>query len=128
MNDAGHQASPQPHSLDGAEGRLFAVYYPPEAEADRGADLIYLPPFAEEMNRSRRMAALQARELAAIGVGVVILDLYGTGDSEGDFRDARWSLWQSDVKATADWLERRGRSARGLLGLRLGALLAVSVI
>ncbi|MFN3884534.1 MAG: hypothetical protein ACK4Q4_07240 [Rhodocyclaceae bacterium] len=39
-----------------ADGNRFCLHHPP-AGAARGA-LIYLPPFAEEMNKSRRMAAM----------------------------------------------------------------------
>src|SRR3546814_1526626 len=65
-----------------------------------------------EMNRSRRMAALQARALAALGIDVLLLDLFGTGDSAGDFRDARWEIWREDAMAAVAWLGARcgGRS------------------
>lgn len=88
--------------------------------------MIYVPPFAEEMNRSRRMAALQARAFAAIGIATLVLDLFGTGDSGGDFRDARVGLWLGDIIAAADWLEAQGHRVDGLWGLRLGALLAAT--
>ncbi|WP_229425321.1 hypothetical protein [Massilia sp. Se16.2.3] len=72
--------------LDTQGGRRFCLYHAPIGEC-RGA-LVYVHPFAEEMNRSRRMAALQARALAARGIGVLQLDLHGCGDSVGDFGDA----------------------------------------
>jgi exosortase A-associated hydrolase 2 len=116
----------KPLSLDGAAGPLFAVYYPPMAGTARRAGVIYVPPFAEEMNRSRRMAALQARALAAQGIGVLLLDLFGTGDSAGDFAEARWATWLADILAAADWLESEARAPVGLWGLRLGALLTAA--
>ncbi len=115
----------QPFFIDGAAGRLFAIYHPPMAGARHAGDVIYIPPFAEEMNRCRRMAALQARALAAAGTGVLLLDLYGCGDSEGDFAAARWSIWLDDIAAAAAWLEHRGSDRIGLWGPRLGALLAL---
>ena len=66
MEGQGHRV--EPLFLDGGAGRLFAVHVRPEAAARE--TLIYVPPFAVEMNRSRRMAALQARALAARGIGV----------------------------------------------------------
>jgi len=121
-----HAPPPEPIFLDGSAGRLFAVYHAPAAGAEARPAVLYVPPFAEEMNRSRRMAALQARALAAAGIGVLILDLFGTGDSAGEFRDARWAIWLADVRAASTWLERSlGRPVQ-LLGLRLGGLLAAS--
>jgi exosortase A-associated hydrolase 2 len=121
---AGDQNAPQPVFIPSSSGRLFGVYHAPgSAGAPRRAAL-YLPPFAEEMNRSRRMAALQARALAAEGVATLILDPFGTGDSAGDFRDATLSLWLDDVVAAADWLNAQGNTILSLWGLRFGALLA----
>ncbi len=114
-----------PLFLNGRAGRLFCVNYPAaEGSGGRGG-VICVPAFAEEMNRSRRMVSLQARALARLGFDVLVLDLYGTGDSDGDFRDARWSLWLDDVAAAANWLSERGNSRLTLWGVRLGSLLAV---
>jgi exosortase A-associated hydrolase 2 len=71
------------------------------------------------------MAALQSRALAALGYGVLQIDLYGCGDSSGDFGDARWELWKQDLAAGAAWLRRRLELPVVLWGLRLGALLAL---
>jgi exosortase A-associated hydrolase 2 len=110
--------------LDTPGGQRFCLYHAPVGEC-RGA-LVYVHPFAEEMNRSRRMAALGARALAASGIGVLLLDLHGCGDSAGDFGDASWDGWLRDVALGRAWIESRlGRSA-GLWGLRVGALLAVA--
>ena len=116
----------EPLFLVGSAGPLFAVYHAPAPTGPAVGGLIYLPPFAEEMNRSRRMAALQARSLAASGIGVLLLDLYGTGDSGGEFAAARWRIWLDDVATAADWLVARLPGPLGLLGLRLGGMLAAA--
>jgi len=109
--------------MDSAPGRRFCLFHRPVGTC-RGA-VLYIHPFAEEMNRSRRMAALQARALAALGYGVLQVDLHGCGDSSGDFGDARWDQWLADIEAGAAWLDRRlGERPLTLWGLRLGALLA----
>jgi exosortase A-associated hydrolase 2 len=90
----------------------------------RGA-CVYVHPFGEEMNKSRRMAALQARAFARAGFGVLQIDLFGCGDSSGDFAEARWQIWKDDLAAAMRWLEDRQQGAVGLWGLRLGALLAL---
>jgi exosortase A-associated hydrolase 2 len=112
----------EPFFLDAVAGKRFCLFFPP-SRACRGA-VLYVHPFAEEMNRARRMAALQARALAQQGFGVLLLDLHGCGDSSGDFGDARWDTWKDDVARGAAWLHGRTGQPVTLWGLRLGALLA----
>ena len=103
-------------------GRRFCVFHPPGGN-ERGA-VLYVHPFAEEMNKSRRMAALQSRALAARGFAVLQIDLLGCGDSSGDFVDATWTAWTDDVVDAAAWLRRRCGGPLWLWGLRAGCLLA----
>lgn len=117
----------KPVFLPGQAGALFAVYYAPVASSLTEA-IIHIPAFAEEMNRSRRMVATQAQAFADQGIACLILDLFGTGDSAGDFSDARWLLWQQDIETARDWLIQAGAQKIGLWGLRLGALLALDHI
>jgi len=113
----------EPFFLGSGAERRFCLFHRP-AGTCRGA-VLYVPPFAEELNRTRRMAALGARRLAAHGHGVLQIDLYGTGDSAGDFADARWDLWKQDLDSGAAWLHARLDGPLTLWGLRLGALLAL---
>lgn len=94
--------------------------------------VLYIHPFAEEMNKSRRMAALQSRALAKAGFAVLQIDLTGCGDSSGDFGDATWEQWVADVVVGCQWLRakypadtNKGRAPLWLWGLRTGCLLAV---
>lgn len=92
--------------------------------------ILYLHPFAEEMNKSRRMAALACRALAAAGFAVLQIDLRGCGDSSADFGDATWADWQADVRLGMDWLDARvpgpPDAPLWLWGLRAGCLLAAA--
>lgn len=118
-------------------GQRFCLYYPAECGANgattRGL-VLYIHPFAEEMNKSRHMAALQARALAQSGYAVLQIDLLGCGDSSGDFGDAAWQSWVSDVVQGAHWLRQHGKlpgagpdqAPLWLWGLRAGCLLAVA--
>ena len=115
-------AFPEPLFLQGAAGKVFALYQPARGDAKQA--IIYLPPFAEEMNRCRYTVAQQARALSDIGYAVLLLDPYGTGDSAGDMADATWEGWVGDVHLAADWLATRTSAPISLWGLRLGALLA----
>ncbi|MFP5392975.1 MAG: hydrolase 2, exosortase A system-associated [Gammaproteobacteria bacterium] len=113
----------EPLFLPTGRGERFCLYHAP-ARPCRAA-LLYVPPFGEEMNKSRRMAALAARALAADGVAVLQLDLHGCGDSDGDFADATWDGWLADLQDARTWLEDKHACRAGLWGLRLGALLAL---
>lgn len=117
----------EPFFLKAGAGERFCLYHAPTlGRAVRGA-FVYIHPFAEEMNKSRRMAAMQARAFAEAGIAILQVDLFGCGDSSGDFAEARWEIWRDDVLCAADWLERRSGTTVGLWGLRLGALLALDV-
>lgn len=106
----------------GDGGHRFCLYTP--AHGDSCGGLLYLPPFAEEMNKSRRMAALAARAFAEQGWSVLQIDLCGCGDSSGDFGDATWDAWLEDVAAAWSWLRSRCSGRIGLWSLRAGSLLA----
>lgn len=114
--------------LPGSTGALFARYRPPSQRVRHRSDILVVPPFAEEMNKSRRMFTLLAEQLSAVGVGTGIVDLFGTGDSEGDFADARYSTWREDVVTALQWLRKKNDVPLALLGLRFGCLLAADVI
>jgi exosortase A-associated hydrolase 2 len=104
------------------DSRRFCLYR--EAIGSPSTPWVYVHPFAEEMNLSRRMAALQARAFAAAGHAVLQIDLFGCGDSDGDFGDADWDTWIDDVVAATDWLAQTTGQTPGLWGLRAGCLLA----
>jgi exosortase A-associated hydrolase 2 len=76
------------------------------------------------MNKSRRMFTLAAEAAARMGWASLVVDLHGTGDSAGDFSEARWATWCGDVVTAGRWLHERGHRRLALIGLRMGALLA----
>ena len=90
--------------------------------------VVYLPPWADEMNKSRRMARLQSRLLAAHGFAVLQIDPTGCGDSSGDHGWANWAQWVEDGCDALQWLVQRYPDAPRLLwGLRSGCLLACEI-
>jgi exosortase A-associated hydrolase 2 len=104
----------------------FCIYHGASGGGTAGG-VVYVHPFAEEMNKARRMAALQSRRLAAQGYAVLQIDLFGCGDSSGDFADARWGIWKNDLQTALSWLRSRVRGPLSLWGLRLGATLAADI-
>lgn len=115
-----------PFFLESPRGPLFCIYLSPKNTPVKGS-LLYVHPFGEEMHKSRRMAALQARALAAQGYAVLQIDLTGCGDSAGDFADASWSAWRDDARLAHTWLHAKTAQAITLWGLRSGALLAADL-
>lgn len=106
---------------DTPHGSRFYVVTEPVGDC-RGS-VLFIPPFAEEMNKSRRMIALTARALADTGWAVLQPDLFGCGDSPGGLSDAGWSDWLDDVSAAHAWLGARYGDQTVLWAMRSGALL-----
>jgi exosortase A-associated hydrolase 2 len=111
----------------------FCIYHPPKLKKNEHmlGMVLYVHPFAEEMNKSRHMAARQAIDLANSGFAVLQIDLSGCGDSAGDFSEATWKAWIQDIRDAYCWMElhiepdlkNREKPPLWLWGLRAGCLL-----
>lgn len=126
MNRAALDALPLlPFFLPASGGQRYCLLHlPPPGQAARGG-ILYVHPFAEELNKSRHVAAAQARAFAAAGYSVLQIDLFGCGDSSGDFGEARWDIWHNDLHLACAWMAQRVDGPLTVWGLRLGALLAL---
>lgn len=114
-----------PFFLPASGGQRYCLLHlPPPGRSARGG-IVYVHPFAEELNKSRHVAAAQARAFAAAGYSVLQIDLFGCGDSSGDFGEARWDIWRNDLHLACAWLAQRVDGPLTVWGLRLGALLAL---
>ena len=122
MSGSGSRTPFDAFFLPAGEGERFCIFH--RASGAPLGSVLYVHPFAEEMNKSRRMAALQARAFRERGYNVLQIDLAGCGDSSGDFGEARWALWKDAVRLAQRWLREHGEAPVHLWGLRLGALLA----
>ncbi len=118
----------EPVFLDGfQQGRRFALWIlPPTGMTARGS-LLCVQPFAEEANRSRRVLVAQACRLALSGWTTLLLDPYGTGDSDGASADATLALWRSDLLRASHLVRERSAGPFVLWGVRAGALLATEL-
>ncbi|MGK5023194.1 hydrolase 2, exosortase A system-associated [Janthinobacterium sp. RB2R34] len=116
-----------PFFMPAQGGQRYCLLHLPAPGRPARGGIVYIHPFAEELNKSRHVAAMQARAFAAAGYSVLQLDLYGCGDSSGDFGDARWSIWRNDLHLACAWLAQRVDGPLMLWGLRLGALLALEL-
>jgi len=115
----------EPFFFDADPGTRFSLYHAPAPQVPPRGAILYVHPFAEELNRSRRMAALGSRRFAELGFAVLQIDLFGCGDSCGDFHAARWEQWKRDLATALTWLTERSIGPVYLWGLRLGGLLAL---
>lgn len=123
------QARLLPESLEGfADGPRWGLWaLPPPSHPPAGA-LLAVQAVLDEQALSRRMLTHALHRLAGAGWTALAIDLWGTGDSAGWHDEASLERWRADLVAAAGLL--RARAAGGplaLLGVRLGALLAVDL-
>lgn len=114
----------RPIVLQGVSGDLIGYYHPPNEQVSPIGDILLAPAFAEEMNRCRSMVTKQAEALASAGMGTLVLDMHGTGDSPGEFHEGDWENWLGDLRCGIDWLRMHGNGCQAIWGVRLGALMA----
>lgn len=106
--------------------RLFCILHRADITPPRGG-VLFFAPFAEEMNRSRRMATLLGEALRDAGYATLVFDYGGTGDSGGGFEAARWDGWIEDGRVALARLRDEVEGPITLVGLRLGAAAALEV-
>jgi exosortase A-associated hydrolase 2 len=109
----------QPGFITLSRGKLFL--HSQTAPVPLTATVI-LPPFAEEMNKTRHLLSATMRKLAAAGVSCFMLDHYGTGDSEGDLDSASAVIWREDLLALLNLLKAEGYQHVSFIAVRFGAL------
>ncbi len=115
----------EPLFIDAEDRRLFAILHGASGGGAPTHTVVWFSPFAEEMNRSRRMATLLGERLAANGIALLVFDYSGTGDSGGEFADARWEDWIADGNAACRWARDRLGGRITAVGLRLGVHIAM---
>jgi pimeloyl-ACP methyl ester carboxylesterase len=109
-------------------GQLSGVWRLPTLAAAPTRVWVVCPPFAEEEKSAHRTLVELADSLVADGDAVFFLAYRGTGDSDGDFAIASLTAWRQDIAAALAFVRARfPNNVYGLLGLRLGASLAVQL-
>jgi exosortase A-associated hydrolase 2 len=109
--------------VETSSGARFCLFSHPGPSVKGG--VLFVPPFAEELNKSRRMVAEAVRAFVEAGWAVLQLDLKGCGDSAGEFGEATWDDWVADVAAGWSLLAERLPSGapKVVWSLRAGSLL-----
>lgn len=107
------------------EARLFAMRFEPEREQRRTMGFVLVHPFAEEKKSAHRTLVCLARCLCGEGFPVLMFDLRGCGDSEGDFMLVRLADWITDLERAVQMLRQEAEvQSVGMIGLRFGAYLS----
>ncbi len=110
-----------PFFLQSGAGNIFVALFKNEVVKARTV-YILVPPFLDEMNKSRRMFVRMANNLVVHGDDALIPDFYGTGDSEGEFADTDWEIWNSDFDHLVAWCKTQNYTKINFIALRSGAL------
>jgi pimeloyl-ACP methyl ester carboxylesterase len=111
----------------GPEGApLFGAVHVPADGRARGGVVVCPPIGKEQINAYRGMAYL-AQQLADAGLLVLRFDYYGQGDSSGSQCEPdAVQRWRDSIRHAVDFVRDCGVPTVGLVGLRVGALLALA--
>ena len=111
--------------FSGSKGQLFLSVQHNSANqiasACAGA-VVLLPPFADEMNKSRHLLTKLMRQLSANGYDSFLLDNYGTGDSEGDLDQTSVDIWRTDLQQFLQIVAQCGYQHVSFVAVRFGSL------
>ncbi|SRR5579859_6276055 len=109
------------------EHKLFGWLQSPPASQASNIGLVICKPYGYEALCSHRSLRVFEETASALGMPTLQFDYLGTGDSgEIDAQADQLNAWTQDVIAAVNELRRRtGVQQVCLLGVRLGALLAV---
>lgn len=106
--------------------RLFGIYHSPRSQVARDCGVVICHPIGHEYIRCYRAIKQLAVQLASTGFPVLRFDYLGSGNSEGEQSKGTLKKWIRDISVAVEELQSRSGSKRvSLIGLRLGATLAV---
>ena len=110
----------------GTQDRPLLAWFTTPTDCAGSVGVVIVPPVGYELWSSHRTLRTLAERLAAQGCSVLRFDLDGTGDSAGDQWDpGRLQAWRHDVALASGALRELGPTSLVLVGLRIGATLAL---
>ncbi len=106
--------------------QLFGMLFEPYPAAGSPMAYVICQPFAEEKKSAQKVLVDLARGLQQKGAYVLLFDHSGTGESEGQLKNASLSRWVDETTTAIHWLKENYLVTDiGLVGLRLGAYIAM---
>jgi pimeloyl-ACP methyl ester carboxylesterase len=85
--------------------------------------VLFIEPFFEERNFLRRTVTMVAGHIAEHGIGSVIPDLPGCGESLRTLTDVRLADWRHAIADASAWLRQQSDRPIHIVAFRSGALL-----
>jgi alpha-beta hydrolase superfamily lysophospholipase len=98
----------------------------PEGGSARAA-VVLCPPLCRDLTSAHFTYRRLAEQLAEQGIAAIRFDYEGTGDSAGDDLGAPAS-WIAGIRAALDLARDTGAQRLALVGMRMGALLALAAV
>lgn len=91
--------------------------------------IVLCPPVGQEYMRTYMAVRQLAIKLSSVGFDVLKFDYYGVGDSAGVSEEGHPDVWSEDIRMACQELKDvSGVASVSIVGLRLGAALAVEVV
>jgi len=105
---------------------LFGFLFLPDIKVRKNISFVLIHPFAEEKKSSHRTLVELSRDLYEKGFPVLMFDLRGCGDSEGELARVQLSDWLLDIDKAVNTLKTYTQSPEiGLIGVRLGSFFSL---
>jgi len=107
--------------------RLRGVIHLPEKAARHVPGVIFFHGFTGDRMEAHWIFVKCARALARAGIASLRFDFYGSGESDGDFREVTLRREIADARAAVEFFRRQKGihpERLGLLGISLGGMIA----
>jgi alpha/beta superfamily hydrolase len=106
------------------------IHQPGESFSGRPAGVVFFHGFTGDRMESHWLFVKCSRDLERAGIASLRFDFFGSGESEGEFREATLEGEVADAQDAVDFFRREGGidgERLGLLGLSLGGGIAALV-
>jgi dienelactone hydrolase len=110
--------------------RLRGTIHRPKGTARRVPGVVFFHGFTGDRMESHWILVKCARALEKVGIASLRFDFYGSGESDGEFREVTLQSEIADARSAVEFLRRQkgiDPARLGLCGLSMGGAVAASV-